>query len=271
MAHRITDWDDAYANAPYIPDAEAFPPAWAETAAAFRAELGQRYSRVTYGPGSRQWMDVFMPETSPTGLAVFVHGGYWMRFDAGGWSHLASGALARGWAAVLPSYTLTPDATIEAITDEVARSVIAAAGQLSGPIALAGHSAGGHLVTRQVCDDTRLPDDVLHRIGHVLSISGVHDLRPLVATTLNETLKLTLETATRESPALLWPKIEAGVTCWVGGAERPEFRRQNALLANAWTGAGIAIEAVEAEGNHHYDVIDALTDPSSAMVERWLG
>ena len=31
-------------------------------------------------------------------VVVFVHGGYWMETNRDLWSHLASGALARGWA-----------------------------------------------------------------------------------------------------------------------------------------------------------------------------
>jgi acetyl esterase/lipase len=50
---------------------------------------------------------------------VFVHGGYWLRFGRGDWSHLAAGPVARGWAVALPSYTLAPAARIAAITAEI--------------------------------------------------------------------------------------------------------------------------------------------------------
>jgi arylformamidase len=33
--------------------------------------------------------DLFLPEGTPAGLAVFVHGGYWKAFDRSVWSHLA--------------------------------------------------------------------------------------------------------------------------------------------------------------------------------------
>src|SRR3546814_5563195 len=55
---------------------------------------------------------------SPAGLAVFVHGGYWMAFDKSSWSHLAAGAVARGWAVALPSYTLCPEARISDRSEE---------------------------------------------------------------------------------------------------------------------------------------------------------
>lgn len=271
MIEPITDWDDAYANGAYIHDAESFPLAWARDAEAFRKGVGPGHSRESYGAGSRQWLDLFQPDGAAKGLAVFVHGGYWMKFDAGLWSHLAAGALARGWAVALPTYTLAPEAGISEISAEVADVIGFMASRVSGPIALAGHSAGGHLVTRQVCNDTALAPEVRSRIAHVLSISGVHDLRPLMATAMNATLRLDAQSANAESPALGWPDTDARVTCWVGAAERPEFRRQTALLANAWTGAGVAIDAFEAPEKHHFDVIDALTDPESALVARWLG
>lgn len=271
MAEPIADWNDAYANAPHIPHAESFVPAWHQRAGDFRTEAGSIHSRIAYGPAERQWMDLFHPAGPPAGLAVFVHGGYWMKFDASVWSHLAAGALARGWAVAMPSYTLAPEADVPSITREIADAISVAAAEVAGPVALAGHSAGGHLVSRQVCADSLVSPEIRARIVHVLSISGVHDLRPLLATDLNATLGLDAASAIAESPALLWPETGARVTAWVGAAERPEFCRQSALLANIWTGAGIDVDAIEVPGRHHYDVIDDLQNPEGAMVERWLG
>jgi len=73
---------------------------------------------------------------------------------------------------------------------------------------------------------------VASRIRHVVSISGVHDLRPILRTGMNATLAIDEAEAQAESPALLRPKDNARITCWVGGGERAEFLRQSALLAN---------------------------------------
>ena len=263
------DWDDAYANAAHIPGAADFPPRWAGEAQAYRTGLGSRHERLTYGAGPRNWADLFLPEGTPHGLAVFVHGGYWLRFDAATWSHLAAGAVARGWAVAMPCYTLCPDARISDITQEIAAAIGMLAERISGPIVLAGHSAGGHLVTRQVCEGSAL-GPVSDRIHRVLSISGVHDLRPLLETQMNATLGLDLAQANAESPALLRPRTKAPLICWVGQDERPEFVRQNALLANIWTGFGVATDVIEDPGLHHFNVIDALADPNSSMVTKWL-
>ena len=118
------DYDRAYANGPFIPDAEAFPPRWTREAATFRAALGQRArTAIPYGPKPRNHLDLFLPEAAPQGLLVFVHGGYWLKFDREMWSHLAAGAVARGWACAVPSYTLAPEARIGAMTQEIASAL----------------------------------------------------------------------------------------------------------------------------------------------------
>ena len=110
------DMDRAYANGAFIAGAEDFPPRWAKEAAAFRAGLGARAKLgLAYGGGERQRFDLFLPEGVPRGLLVYVHGGYWLAFGRETWSHLAGGALARGWACAMPSYTLAPAARISEI------------------------------------------------------------------------------------------------------------------------------------------------------------
>jgi arylformamidase len=265
----ISDWDDAYANAPHIPGGADYPGRWAEKAAAFRALVPPKV--LPYGPHPRERLDLFRPEGEARGLVVFVHGGFWMAFDRDHWSHLAAGALARGWAVVLPGYVLTPEARVAAITAAIGRAIEVAARAVAGPIRLAGHSAGGHLVTRQLCTDATLAASTAERIEGTLSISGLHDLRPLLRTALNDSLNLTLEEARAESPALREPREGVRLTAWVGAAERPEFLRQSALIANVWTGLGAAITATVEPDRHHFDVIRGLAEASSPITEALCG
>ncbi|MGL5012643.1 MAG: alpha/beta hydrolase, partial [Paracoccaceae bacterium] len=131
----LTSADIAYQNAAFIPGADAFPPRWAAAAATFRASLGARAQLdLPYGPGTRHAFDLFHPESPAKGLLVFIHGGYWMAFDRKDWSHLAAGALARGWAVAMPSYTLAPDARISAITQDVAQAIRTASAMVPGPL-----------------------------------------------------------------------------------------------------------------------------------------
>ena len=269
----VAYWDDAYTNGAYIPGGDTYRAKWAANAEAFRSEMsrnGRAELDQAYGPHPRERFDLFLPERAPTGLFVFIHGGYWMAFDKSSWSHLAAGALARGWAVALPSYTLCPETRISDIVAQVGRAVATIAARVSGIIRLAGHSAGGHLVSRLNCADSPLPAPVRERLVHTVSISGLHDLRPFLKTTMNQTLRLDAAEAARESPALLMPLPGARVTCWLGTAERAEFLRQNALLANIWTGLGARMAKHEAEGRHHFDVVEELADPKSPLTSALL-
>ncbi|MBB4630409.1 alpha/beta hydrolase [Sphingosinicella soli] len=268
----ITDWDDAYANAAYIADGERWPDAWVAPAQRWRETCGARaLLDLSYGDAPRNRFDLFLPEGAPRGLVVFIHGGYWLALDKSYWSHLSRGPLERGFAVAMPSYTLCPEARIGGIVREVAAAIAAAAARVEGPIFITGHSAGGHLAARMAALPSPLSPEIAARIAHVVPISALADLRPLMRTEMNETLRIDDAEAAAESPALLAPLPGARVTCWVGADERPEFRRQSALLANVWTGLGIATALVEEPGRHHFDVIDGLEDPDHPLTRTLLG
>lgn len=269
MTEDIRDWDDAYANGAYIPGAAEYPPKWDAAARAYRKATRCDLD-IAYGDHPRQRFDLFWPDDTARGLAVFVHGGYWLRFDKSSWSHLAEGARARGWAVALPSYVLAPEARISAMTRMIGAATAAAAERVEGPIHLAGHSAGGHLVSRMACADAPVSGEVADRISNVLSISGLHDLRPLQKTSMNENLRLDAAEAAAESAVLCAPRPSTKVTAWVGADERPEFLRQTDILQMAWADA-TRIEAVVEPGRHHFDVIEALADPGSAITAAFTG
>lgn len=267
----MTDWDDAFANMAHVPGSGALPERWANDAAAYRASGVKVETDIAYGDAPREKLDIVWPDDTPKGLAVFVHGGYWMRLSKSDWTHYAEGARARGWAVALPSYTLTPDIRIAGITAQIGRALTVAAERVAGPIHLSGHSAGGHLVTRMICDDTPLPPNVLARIEHTLSISGLHDLRPLMKTAMNDTLHLDAAEAMAESAVLHSPAGTPRVTAWVGGGERPEFIRQARILAAIWQGLD-AQTACLVDGDHnHFTVIEGLRQADSAITRMLVG
>ncbi|HEY9020092.1 MAG TPA: alpha/beta hydrolase [Paracoccaceae bacterium] len=264
----MAELDDAYANAAYIPGAADYPPRWERAAAALREgllEQGLADLDQPYGESARQRFDLFHPGGTAKGLMIFVHGGYWLRFDKSVWSHLAAGALTRGWAVAMPSYDLCPQVRIADITRQIAAAVTAAAGMVAGPIALAGHSAGGHLVARML-QPGLLGDAVADRLHQVMPISPVSDLHPLLRTSMNAEFKLDAAAARAESPALMTERLPVPVTVWVGADERPVFLDQARWLAEAWGCAHVVDQ-----GKHHFDVIDALADAQSDMIGRLLG
>lgn len=255
-----TTADRAYANGDFITGAADFPPRWQSKAAAFRTSLGARAQLdLPYGTGARNQFDLFLPQTTPRGLMMFIHGGYWLAFDRKDWSHLAAGALARGYACAMPSYTLAPQARIMHITLEITAALNAAAEIVSGPITVTGHSAGGHLAARMA--NERMGGTAAARITTCIPISPVAELAPLMDTSMNEGLRLTPAECALESPARL--PLRAGISAhiWVGAQERPAFLWQARTLSEDWNCPWSAAPA-----RHHFNVIDDLEDANAALM-----
>lgn len=256
----MTDLSRDYQNSAFIAGGDAYYPRWQAEAAAFRGQMGARARLdMAYGPGARQAFDLFLPEGPARGLMVFVHGGYWLACGREDYSHLAAGAVARGWACALPSYTLAPEARIAAMTVEIAQAVRAASALVAGPVVVTGHSAGGHLSARMGCADLGMS------VARVVPISPLADLAPLMHTEMNASLAIDPAEVAAESPARrgLAKGVQAHV--WVGGQERPAFLWQARTLSEAWD-----CPWTVDPGKHHFDVIDELIDPKSALISACL-
>ena len=260
------DLDDAYENSAYIPGAASWLQGLPDRAASFRSGQPDAALNQSYGKGERQRYDLFTPEgglDAARGLLAIVHGGYWMALSKDDFSYLAAGPLARGWAVAMIGYTLAPQARIAEITTEIAAATNAVAKLVNGPLRLAGHSAGGHLVARMMCRDVALSDQTAQRLDRVVSVSGLHDLRPLRRLAKNETWQLDDAEAATESPVMQIPREGIELTCIAGADERPEFIRQNALLPIAWQGLGCPAYSRLLAGDHHFSVIDHLANMDS--------
>ncbi len=242
---------------------------WARESAAYRDVVGARAQLdLAYGDEVRQRLDVFRPKGGARGpVAVFIHGGYWQAMDKALFSHMARGPNAHGFTVAIPNYTLCPDITVSGIVGELRNAVAFVARRFDRPITVYGHSAGGHLSACMIATDWRSVDPLLavDTVHAALPISGIFQLEPLVATSLNEKLCLDVSEARRVSP-LSWP-APAGksVLAYVGGDESSEFLRQTRDLVAGWREQGVTATAMEVPGAGHFSVIEALADPDSSM------
>ncbi|RYH11796.1 alpha/beta hydrolase [Tropicimonas sp. IMCC6043] len=257
----------AYDNADFIPGGHGYFDRWPAAARAFRERWPADRQRLDrpYGAEPRQRFDLFLPETETRGLVIFVHGGFWRMGGREDWSHLAAGPLAHGWAVAIPSYPLAPAARVSEITRSIAQALPVIADGIAGPLLIAGHSAGGQLALRMVCPDAGLPDALADRIAGIQAISPLADLNPLLMLPINADLRIDAAEAERESP-INCPAPRCAVEIEVGAAERPAFVDQAIRMADAWPKAELTVTA----GSHHFDVIEPLADPQSAMVGRLL-
>ena len=253
--------DDAYSNTKADPD-------WDATYARLRAQSERLYHEfpsdrdIAYGAGERERFDYIACGVLNAPLFIFIHGGYWQKCTKEDFAISVRGPLMRGFDAVLPEYTLAPQASMTQIVAEIGSLLdfLAASRESYGTsdrtTVLSGHSAGGHL--------TALHRD--HRsIAYAFPISGLYDLAPIAQTNLNEKLQLTFDEIDAYSPQR---HIAAGtpMTVAVGGAELPELLRQSREYANACAAVDARIAYLEIPGLTHFAVCDDLADPSGVQM-----
>ena len=260
-----------YNNGAAVPDwQDTLLPRWQRESERVRDTAGG-YRDVVYGPRERNRLDIFTPAGAmPAGgwpTLIFIHGGSWQRLYKDDWSVIAAPFVANGMAAVIPGYTLCPQTTIRGIADEIEAAigyVWKAAGGLSinrEQLTLAGHSAGGHLTAWSMTTDWTTHGMPATPFRSATAISGLFDLEPLVPIYLNEALKLDNAEALAMSPAYRSRRVTCDFTAVVGGAELPEFGRQNALLGAAWPN----VREWTLPGLNHFSIIDQLTRDDTAL------
>ncbi len=262
----MRDWDAAYHNSGAVPNAQQLFDQWAERSRAFR-ESSENHLDIAYGSGEREKFDLFFPDAIESkGLVMIVHGGYWKAFDKTAFSHLAKGAVEMGYTVAVPSYDLCPGTKILNITNQIQIALEVAGEQVSGPVYLTGHSAGGQLVARLGCKNRGMPESITSRIKHILGISGVYDLRPIRRTAMNNTLHINEVEALAESPVLHEPFENLRFTGWVGAEELSEFRRQTAAHCALWRGFETQVTTYEDPGKNHFTVVEALEQAGSLLL-----
>ncbi len=268
------DYEVEYDNRARVPEYEDIFARWAWEAENFRAEKlksGKAQLGLAYGETPRQAVDIFLPDQAGSGpLALFIHGGWWRSLDMSMFSQMARGLNAHGIAVAVAGYDLCPMVSIADIIEQMHRACGFLWQRFHQRIFVYGHSAGGHLTAAMVATDwhalyPKAPADLVPA-GY--AISGVFDLAPLVGISINQDLKLDPTSARAASP-LFWD-VAGGrsLDAVVGALESSEFKRQSRLVTDDWRGRGVATRYDEIAATNHFTVLDPLTDPSSAMVER---
>ena len=269
-------WLEAqYNNRARVPDHAAVLSRWAEASALARRDAAATLDLAYGDGGAAETLDVFSAAQVNAPVLVFIHGGYWRALDKSDVSFVAPAFNAQGAMVVLPNYALCPAVTIEQIVLQMSRAVVWTwrnARQHGGDparIALAGHSAGGHLATMLLsCRWKEVADDLpLQPVAGALSISGLYDLEPIRHTPfLQADLRLTPASVARLSPAF-FPRPKNGrLYATVGQDESDEFLRQNLLIRDVWGPTAVPVcETVP--GSNHFTVLNSLVDPAGRVHE----
>lgn len=234
---------------------------------------GSRHLDVRYGGGPNEHLDIYRTESERAPVLVFIHGGYWRALDKKDHAFVAPPFTQQGITVVVPNYALCPAVTVPDIVMQMVRALawtwkhIEQYGGDRNRIVVAGHSAGGHLAAMMAgclwtVHDKSLPADV---VKGALSISGLHDLEPIMHTPfLQPSLHLTPEQVRKASPARFAPPSVAKLFSVSGGLESGEFHRQATLIRDAWGKKHVPVCELLPERNH-FSVLEALAEPGNRL------
>jgi arylformamidase len=257
--------DGAYDNSAAVPDGATLQKARAEASAAFR-ETHAAHLDVAYAKGPRNKWDLFPGSNGEAPCLVFIHGGYWQQGGRDTCSVMAAGVIAHGWSAACVGYTLTPDVPLSSIVDELKTALDwlhdhrATYRMGSGPLIVAGNSAGGHLTALMLSHPT---------VSAALVISGLFELGPIRDTYLNRKLRLRDEEIVSLSPLRLPPVMKPMAIAY-GSAELPtlvgDSRRFHAYRAD-FHAPGPLIPIPHA---NHFDILLELQRPDGRLTRQLL-
>ena len=266
------DYETEYDNRGRVPEHPEIFARWAREAAAYRAAARDAEFALAYGLSPRQTLDLFPAKDNDemTPLALFIHGGWWRSLEPAMFSQVAAGPNARGLTVAVAGYDFCPQVSIATIIEQMRAACLWLWRKYRKRIFVYGHSAGGHLAACLLAQDWKAfaADAPADLVPAAYAISGVYDLSPLVHVSQNSDLRLDDAEARRVSP-LHW-KVPAGRTldAVVGSLESSEFLRQSKIITEGWRARGVAARYEEIAGMNHFTIVDALSDPRSAMTRR---
>ena len=134
---------------------------------------------VAYGDHRRQRLDIFRPVrrgSAPLPVVVFFYGGGWVKGERAEFGFVGRALARAGFVAVLPDYRLAPEGRFPTFVEDGAAAlawVTQHIEELGGDperVAIAGHSAGGHLAALLALDPRYLeahglPRDTIKAAG----------------------------------------------------------------------------------------------------------
>jgi arylformamidase len=262
--------DRAYDQRAWAPNADEVIARYASESAKARKRFSGALD-VRYGPSEGETLDLFPTATRGAPLHVHVHGGGWRNLTKDEESFLASSLVPAGAALAVLNFATIPKVRLPDMIEQVRRAVAwlhAHARELGADperIHVSGHSSGAHMAAVLAATDwTRfgVPKDVLKS---ALLMSGMYDLRPVMMSARSSYVKLSGGEIEELSPILHLDSIGPPAVIAFGALETPEFRRQARSFHKALTDAGKASRLLDCGQVNHFELLELLARPDSAL------
>jgi arylformamidase len=267
-------YDPVHLEREYFPwsDSQSILNNWTQRSASYLARANL-VRNVQYGASPAEKLDIIKPLESNAPVLVFIHGGYWRWLDKDDYTFALEPLVTAGALVATINYPLCPEVSLDTLINRVRAACVWVwknvrdYGGNPDHLHVTGHSAGGHLTAIMAATDwptfqTGLPRDM---IKSIIPVSGLFDLEPLRLISLNEGVRMDMESAKRNSPLFMTPTSTLAVTVVVGGEETNELRRQSREFSQAWMGKTRSLEFVESPGHNHFAVIEAMTEPNNLL------
>lgn len=255
--------DRQYDNSRAVPDYERFFTLYRELSERARRELTCRLD-VAYGTSSMEKLDLFPSGKSDAPTWIFIHGGYWRRLDKSDFSFPAEPFTNAGVSYISVNYALAPNVSVAEIVRQVrtaTRWTLEHCAEWEGDperVYVGGHSVGGQLAALAALTEP---------VQGLTSISGLADLEPVRLSYANEWARLARDDIVPLSPIHQIPERELPLIAYAGAKETDEFRRQTAILADAWRARGYPVDEGYVAGEDHFSIALELHDASSDLTK----
>ncbi|XP_005407441.1 PREDICTED: kynurenine formamidase isoform X1 [Chinchilla lanigera] len=224
---------------------------------------------VPYGDGRGDRMDIYFPDTESEAFPflLFFHGGYWQSGSKDQSAFMVNPLTTQGVAVAIVGYDVAPKGTLDHMVDQVTRSIVFIQKQYPSNegIYLCGHSAGAHLASMMFLASWT-EHGVAPNLRGFFLVSGLYDLEPIVSTSNNALLLMTLEDAQRNSPQRRLHRAPAPpadpacpVLVMVGEHESPEFHRQSWEFCQTLCRGGWEASFKKLPDMDHFSIIENLT------------
>ena len=212
---------------------------------------------IQYGEGERERLDIYPSSRRGSRALVFIHGGYWYKFDKSLFQFIAGGFQPYDINIVLINYPLAPSVSIGQIVGSCRKAIKWVQENISKEIYVVGHSAGGHLAVSTIVND-----DI---VSGICALSGLYNLLPVQLSDVNEFIQINDKTVLQQSPVSLNPVGRCPVVIAVGADESEEFREQSEELHKSWKEKKMPIELLVLPGVNHYSIVEEAADKQSAL------